>query len=531
MIKELFLSIGAAIAVASGPAIKQANTASTFNIETSTVQEDLCVFYHDQYPVNTLTYLVPNKTNGDLYNDFKLLTMYAHDGDLYIYFYTESPFKFTNVSIEYSTSTTLTDDQLDVVEDWHEKENAFACRVHDSNGERKQFYKVVADDFYEHNPGDDHRIKVKKLRASTDNEMQSMVRNCDNSEYSWKDSQSGEDQVYTYYRDNYLLVREAAYYQQFIFTKYTDIMQTTPIEAQESNWLYFSYDYTSKGVRYDLGKLKEAYVSYEYLSFNNSYRVNGSNNASIYTGPYNNASGWLNNKGHGAREASFELVSTKRMESKITPTTRTIDTVTSHGRLFFFWEITHRINYSYNTIQDLSDSQVEKIADPDFKNFINKTRGDYQWAIDYKDDVRTRTNVQDSWNNPLDWINGTCKVTTICHEAKSVTLTRLVFENQDGTADLNAIMNPVDVSAIVTTVPTSHTTVTFTLINDEITRNFWIVLGVIAAIAATIGIIFLIIKIRKWRMLTGMAKPSSQKVYNNNNSSKSKNKKPKRRKK
>ena len=219
------------------------------------------------------------------------------------------------------------------------------------------------------------------------------------------------------------------------------------------------------------------------------------------------------------------------MESKITPTTRTIDTVTSHGRLFFFWEITHRINYSYNTIQDLSDSQVEKIADPDFKNFINKTRGDYQWAIDYKDDVRTRTNVQDSWNNPLDWINGTCKVTTSCHEAKSVTLTRLVFENQDGTADLNAIMNPVDVSAIVTTVPTSHTTVTFTLINDEITRNFWIVLGVIAAIAATIGIIFLIVKIRKWRMLTGMAKPSSQKVYNNNISSKSKNKKPKRRKK
>ena len=105
MIKELFLSIGAAIAVASGPAIKQANTASTFNIETSTVQEDLCVFYHDQYPVNTLTYLVPNKTNGDLYNDFKLLTMYAHDGDLYIYFYTESPFKFTNVSIEYSTTS------------------------------------------------------------------------------------------------------------------------------------------------------------------------------------------------------------------------------------------------------------------------------------------------------------------------------------------------------------------------------------------------------------------------------------------
>ena len=531
MIKELALAIGASIAVASGPAIKSLNTANTFNIETSTVQEDLCVFYHDQYPINTLAYLVPNKTNGDLYNDFKLLTMYAHEGDLYIYFYTESPFKFTNVSIEYSTSTTLTDDNLDVVEEWHEKENAFACRVHDSNGERKQFYKVVADDFYEHNPGDDHRIKVKKLRASTDTETQSMVRNCDNSEYSWKDADTGEDQVYTYYRDNYLLVRDAAYYQQFIFTKYSSIIQTCPIEAYESNWIYFSYDYTSKGVNYDLGKLKEAYVSYEYLSFVNTYRVDGSDNASLYTGVYNNASGWLSNKGHNAREATFDLISTKRMESKIVPTTRTIDTVTSHARLFFFWEITHRINYTYNTIQDLSDSQVDKISDPDFKNFINKTRGDYQWAIDYKDDVRTRTKTEDSWNNFIDWVRGTTKVTTTCHEAKSVTLTRLVFENQDGTADLNAIMNPVDVSAVVTTVPTTHTTVTFTLGDETLTRNFWIALGVIAAIAATVGIIILIIKIRKWRMLTGMAKPSSQKVYNNNNSSKSKNKKPKRRKK
>ena len=219
------------------------------------------------------------------------------------------------------------------------------------------------------------------------------------------------------------------------------------------------------------------------------------------------------------------------MESKIVPTTRTIDTVTSHARLFFFWEITHRINYSYNTIQDLSDSQVDKISDPDFKNFINKTRGDYQWAIDYKDDVRTRTKTEDSWNNFIDWVRGTTKVTTTGHEAKSVTLTRLVFENQDGTADLNAIMNPVDVSAVVTTVPTTHTTVTFTLGDETLTRNFWIAIGVIAAIAATVGIIILIIKIRKWRMLTGMTKPSSQKVYNNNNSSKSKNKKSKRRKK
>ena len=219
------------------------------------------------------------------------------------------------------------------------------------------------------------------------------------------------------------------------------------------------------------------------------------------------------------------------MESKIVPTTRTIDTITSQARLFFFWEITHRINYSYNTIQDLSDSQVEKISDPDFKNFINKTRGDYQWAIDYKDDTRVRTKVEDSWNNPLDWLNGTTKVTTTGHEAKSVTLTRLVFENQDGTADLNAIMNPVDVSAVVTTVPTSHTTVTFTLGDETLTRNFWIVLGVVAAVVATFGIIYVIIRIRRAKGLAHAFTPSSNKVANNNNKSKSKNIRSKRRKK
>ena len=149
-------------------------------------------------------------------------------------------------------------------------------------------------------------------------------------------------------------------------------------------------------------------------------------------------------------------------------------------------------------------------------------------AIDYKDDVRVRTKTEDSWNNFVDWIRGTTKVTTTGHEAKSVTLTRLVFENQDGTADLNAIMNPVDVSAVVTTVPTTHTTVTFTLGDETLTRNFWIILGVIAAIAATIGIIYVVIRIKRVRAIAGVAKPSSQKV---SNKSYSKNNKPKRRKK
>ena len=69
------------------------------------------------------------------------------------------------------------------------------------------------------------------------------------------------------------------------------------------------------------------------------------------------------------------------------------------------------------------------------------------------------------------------------------------------TAELNAIMNPVDISEAVTTNPQVYTTVTFTLGSEEATRNFWIIVGVIAGLAAIVGIVFLIIKLKQWGII------------------------------
>jgi len=70
-----------AIATSGGPLFEETgSTTKTIDITTSNVLEDLAVFYHDQYPTNTLAYLVPHKVQGDQYDDFKFITMYAHQG-------------------------------------------------------------------------------------------------------------------------------------------------------------------------------------------------------------------------------------------------------------------------------------------------------------------------------------------------------------------------------------------------------------------------------------------------------------------
>ena len=148
---------------------------------------------------------------------------------------------------------------------------------------------------------------------------------------------------------------------------------------------------------------------------------------------------------------------------------------------------------------------------------MDGNRSHYKWAIDFREDNRLLTKTENSWSNFRDWFMGTQKVTTKCHEAKSVTATRFVFENQDGTAELNAIMNPVDISEAVTTNPQVYTTVTFTIGNEETTKRFWIIVGVIAGLAGIAGIIFLIIKLKQWGIIRKRV-PSNQ--SNNQNQSK-----------
>ena len=531
MIKTALISLGLMMASTVGLAPQNAptNTSSTFSIETSTVQEDLACFYHNQYPVNTLSYLVPNTKNGDLYNDFKLLTMYANQGDLYLYFYAESTFTFDKVELEYSTSTVLSEDQTSVVEDWKSGEDRFSFRVHDYNGSRKKFYKCVAKDFYDYNVGDLHRVKAGRIYCSQGDEFHTMIRNCEESEYSWKDQKAGEDQVYTYYKNNYLLVNQSKYVQQFIKTKYEDISQTTALEAREINWLFFTYDYSSLGVNYSLGKLKEIAIDYEYMNYTNTYRVNGNNNSTVYTGALNYPNSFFDGLGHSAREAEFKVTKTQRLETVVTPSTRTIDTVTDSGTIFFFWNITHRVKYTYNTIQGLDDASISSIEDKGFKGFLEKTRDIYKWAVDFREDDRYLVKTENSWNNFWDFLNSTVKVTSTCHQAASVVATRFVFENQDGTAELNAIMNPVEISQIASTTPTTYTTVSFSLGSEKATRNFFVIIGIIGGILLLVGIIWLIIKLRplfprRARKEVTMAN-TNKKAYRKNNYKPRKNKK------
>lgn len=515
MIKEALLALGTVLTMGTVPLRTNETQSLSFNITTSTVAEDLAVFYHNRYPVNTLSYLVPNTKNGDMYDDFKLLTMYAYQGDLYLYFFAESPFTFDDVRIEYSTSTTLSSDNTTVIEDWHEKGQAFECDVHDYNGSQKKFYKIVAEDFYQHSTGNTHRVKVKRLNMYQGDEYHYMCRTCDNSEYSWKDAANGEDQIYTYYRDNYLIVNDAKYIQQLINTKYSSIAQTAATEAREINWLFFTYDYSSLGTNYQLGKLKEVTVSYEYLDYTASYRVNGANYATLYAGSYKNASSFLDKNGHNSRDAEFSVSKSNRLETVVSPTTRTIDTVTDQATIFFFWNITHRINYSYNTIQALDDDSLNKISDADFKKFCSSNKDHYKWAIDFREDNRLIKQTENSYSNFWDFLCGTQKVTTSCHEAKSLAATRFVFENQDGTAELNAIMNPVEISETLSTTPTVYTTVSFTLGSESATKKFWIIIGVVAGLAGLAGIIYLIIKIKKWSMLKKASEPKYNSRYSN----------------
>ena len=498
MIKTALLAAGVLLTGALGSPMRSNPGANqNFSIETSTVQQDLACFYHNQYPVNTLTYLIPNKMNGDLYNDFKLLTMYATEGDLYLYFYAESNFTFDDVAIEYSMSTTLSADQTEIVEDWHEKGEAFHCDVHDVNGTKKKFYKAVARDFYDYNEGDKHRVKVKKMTCYQGDEYHQMTRDCGNCEYSWQDQEAGDDQVYTYYKDNYLIIKDAKYIEQLIPLKYQNVQQNAVLQYLESNWLFFDYNYSSLGVNYSLGKLKEITIDYEYIDYNCAYSINGEKYTTAYYGGLNKPQPFENTMPKDVMNITFDVNSTKRIETVITPSTKTIDQVTDQATILFFWNITHRINYTYNTIQALDSQSISSIGDDDFRSFMSRNAEGYKWAVDFRDDYRNTLTIKDDGANWLeDMFTNRQRVTTNCHEASEVTAVKFVFENQDGTAELNGLMNPVDISEMGYTSPQSFTTVSFTLGTEENTRNFFIVLGVIAGVALIIGIVILVRKIK-----------------------------------
>ena len=496
---KLLNSLIAAASIGLAPAsIKFASSSnSTFSIETSTVQQDLYCFYKDQYPKNTLSYLVPHKENGDQYDDFKLLTMYANQGDLYLYFYVDLPYEFTSVKFEYSTSTTLNEDNTEIIEDYQTGQDAFNCRIHDVNGTNKRFYKVVCDDFYEYEVGSKHRVKAFKIIGELNNSS-TMIRECNDSEYSWEDQREGVDQIYTYYHNNYIILNNNSAVLQFIPTKFEAVAQTDAIQYKEVFWLFFDYDYTSLGTNYSLGNLVEATVSYEFLTYDVSYRVDGAIYENVYGGLYENPDEFFKTYGHNSREAKFYNLESVREESTVKPSSKRIKTNTSSVTLFFFWNITKSIDYSYNTIQALDDESIDKIKDENFKSFIEANRGSYKYAIDFRESYRNRIATSSDNSNLWDAIVNTRKVESKCHEATDIAIVKLAFQNQDGIAELNALMNPVDSDFAITTSPNTYTTMSlFGTDVSTIGKNLIIIIGAIAAVVLVGGIIYLIVKNNK----------------------------------
>lgn len=489
MIKGLILSGLASLMLAS-PTIKQASQTTVLDVTTSTVEQDLRAFYNDVYPENTLAYLVPSTLDGDRYSDFKFLTMYAYQGDLYVYLYVKSYSSFDSVSFEYSDSTNLSEDETEINETY----STVALDVMSTNGSYNSFYKCVANDFYTYTEGSSHRVLASKITLKNEESMLTMTRTCESAEYSWQDQASGEDQVYTYYKDNYLVISQAEVVQQHIVTKWIDSAMTRPSNIQENNWLFFDYDYSSLGYDYSFGKLKSIRISFEYLTYLMSYRVSDYNGM-VYTGAYQKADSFIAGI-DGASDASFTSYGTTRNEVTITPATKTIDKVTYDKTRFFIWNTIHSINYTYTTIQKLDDTSVSAIGDSDFKSFISANRDDYRYAVDFKEDDRWISSADASYNNPWDVLRKCVKAESICHEASAVSIVSLTFETEDGDCNLNAIMDPVDTSSVITTTPATTTVHNF--ISEEVTSNLTNALKIAAIVAGAALLSFGIINLIKF---------------------------------
>lgn len=489
MLNELAL-LGLLIGASAAPLMATSTTQSYIDVTNSSVVEDLRAFYGDKYPVNTISYLTPNTSRGDKYSDFKFLTMYAYQGDLYVYFYCENGYLYDGVEFTYSTSTTVSEDETSMVEDYQ----TVALDIMSTNGDFYSFWKCKATSFYTYNVGDQHRVYAESIALKKSEPELRIERECEGAEYSFQDNADGEDQIYTYYKDNYLLVSGAKCVMQDITTEWSSPGDGYASEIRENFWIFFDWDYSSLGYEYTFGKLKEVNLSYEYATYEVSYRIDG-NNRAAYRGLYEKPDSFVTTMGNNIRDINFDLQNTERKISTITPSEKVIDEVTYNKTIFFFWHITKSINYKYNSIQKLDAASVNEIEDEDYKYFINSFREDYRYAVCFKED--TRTLVSSDWDfwNVGDFFMQTVKNVTKCHEPSSVTLLSLTFEGENEDLNLNAIMDPVDTSEAIETIPETTTVVTFMGVNtDTISRSIWITIGVILAIVLVGLIIYAYVK-------------------------------------
>lgn len=453
----LTVGLGLATLISMVTAPKYANqNAEPLDITKSSVTDDLETFYGESYGDKILANLTPSKVKGDDYNDFKFYNFYPYQGDLYFYFYARAGWTIDSVILEYSDGSTF-DNEGNAIENWHVlgDQDLRSALVKDTYGKMNIFYKCVLKNFYVEEVGSTHRIFLQTLNGYTSNDEDLVFsRKCQDAELLWEDTAESEDLVYRYYKDDYILIDQAEYYQQWLATKWNDSNQNFPTEIKEFNWLFFSWSGTSIADKYELGELKEVVLDYEYLQYEVSYTIRSTNwnepLTPVYFGTHDHTEPFVQNV-PDANITDIEMFNEvyALRQTTITPYSRTISTITDEPTWWQFWLNAHKVEYSYNSIQALDQASIEAIEDEDTRDFFQSQSGTFKYALMMKEDTRYREKVE---TVPATWTTSAGKkVTSIAHELVSPRLTRLTFNTVDGDVELNAMMHAVELTGVFST--------------------------------------------------------------------------------
>jgi hypothetical protein len=281
------------------------------------------------------------------------------------------------------------------------------------------------------------------------------TRHADDAEFLWEDSASDTDITYHYFKDNYIVIDQASYYQQWETTEFNDSNQNYPTKIDELNWLFFSWSSTSLGDKYALGALKKVVLDYEYLQYEAEYTVDtkflSPSMCPVYFGTSEHPEVFTETmKDYNVRDIKITSTVSNPRQTIITPETVTIQKTTDTPAWWQFWLNRHEVKYTYNSIQALDDSSLNSLPDEGNRDFFKNNRDSYQYAIMMKKDTRSRLSVKDlsGWN---EFWNDSKRVSSVAHELVSAAITTLTFNTDNGDAELNAIMDPVELTGVFTT--------------------------------------------------------------------------------
>lgn len=481
----------------AGLAPKKANEL-TLSIETSTVAQDLEAFYYDSYGEKTLQNLVPKRSAGEPYSDFKFLNFYPHEGDMYFYFYaaTDQGKPMDQIWLEYSDGSTYTAEG-EAIESWHVKgDTNTSAKIKSTYGLSKCFYKCVIEGFYNYEVGTNHRVRLASIVGDySELDTLAFVRRSDDVEFLWTDQKADTDFVYRFFKDDYIIIDDASYYQQWIATEYNDSNRNYVTEFEELNWLFFSWSGSAADdLGLTLGELKKVVLDYEYLQYD-ATRTSDGNMAAIYMGTrYHPEPDQSAMAAYNPRNYSYSNEVVTVNQTTITPSTTTIDKVTDSPEWWQFWLNQHVVNYTYNSIQALDSNSLNALEDEEYKSFMANNRGSFDYAILMKSDTREIT----SDTKPAFSLTGTHTVTSRCHEIQSGLISSLVFNTEFGDCKLNAIMDPVEISGIFGTDGNVITIENESTLTKVMKTALW---GLAVVAIAAISIFAAMLLFKAWRLI------------------------------